>query len=134
MEVKNPIEQKIEFSPEQFVKNIYNRIIPESKESIFTNKEYSKLFFYTCLILIINIVLVTKRWTTEKENKVYIKYYNGLYHDFLKYLIIESALTISSVVENNKFNIINSLSRIAIVLIGLLIFHSIKNKIGINNY
>ena len=131
MEVKNHIEQKIEFSPEQFVKNIYNRIIPESKESIFTDKEYSKLFFYTCLIIIINIVLVTKRWTTEKENKVYIKYYNGLYHDFLKYLIIESALTISSAVENNKFNISNSLSRIAIVLIGLLIFHSIKNKIGI---
>ena len=140
MEVKNSQPQKIEFSPEQFAKNIYNTIIPEKKENILTThvplniKENSKIhfnIFLICFIIIANVVLVTRRWTSEKNNKEYIKYYNELYHDFLKYLIIESALVVSEAIETNKFNFTSSVSRIAIVLIALLIFHSIKDKIGI---
>jgi len=64
------------------------------------------------------------------KNKFYIKYYNALYHDFLKYLIIESALALSGAIENNKLNITNSLLRVSIVLIALLIFHSFKGIIS----
>ena len=140
MEVKNHIIQKPEFSPEQFLKNIYSTIIVEKKENILIDnislniKENSKLyfnFFLICFIIIANIILVTKRWTSDKKNEYYIKYYNALYHDFLKYLIIELALTINSAIEKNKLNITGSLARISIVLIALLIFHSIKDKIGI---
>jgi len=140
MEVKNPMIQKTEFSPEQFVKNIYNTIIVKKKENILIDnislniKENSKLyfnFFLICFIILANIVLVTKRWTSEKKNKCYIKYYNALYHDFLKYLFVEFAIAINNAIENNKFNITSSLSRIAIVLTALLFFHSFKGIIGI---
>jgi len=110
-------------------------------ESIFTskidlnikeNQETIISLTFIVIILIANFFLVAKRWGSEKNNKKYINFYNKLYHDFLKYLCIEIALVIAETIEKKSFRFISSLARISVVLLSLLFFHSIKDKIGIN--
>lgn len=112
-----------------------------SLESIFTSKIAINIkenqetiigLTFIVIIFIANVSLVAKRWGPEKNNKEYIHFYDELYHDFLKYLCIETALIVAETIEKKSFRFISSLARISIVLLALLFFHSIKNKIGIN--
>jgi hypothetical protein len=145
MDVKKNLSEKIIFSPEKLVenlsKNIYT-ILPENR-SILTNPIMlnidadSKLYFNIYLILFIvisNIILLSKRWIFDKKNEDYIQFYNDLYYDLFKYLIIESALILTETIENNKINVTSSLARVSVVLIALIIFHYIKCKIGLEQY
>jgi hypothetical protein len=100
--------------------------------NIKENQETLISLTFIVIILIANVSLVAKRWGPEKNNKEYIHFYDELYHDFLKYLCIEIALVVAETIEKKSFRFISSLARISIVLLSLLFFHSIKDKIGIN--
>ena len=126
--------------PDKPLNNIFDNFLIEKNKiltsSILLNiEENSKIHFNLFLIIFIiiaNIILITLRYTTQKDNKDYINYYNNLYYDLIKYLLVESAIIVSDAIETNKFNLTSSLARVSIVLIALLIFHSVKDKIGIN--
>jgi hypothetical protein len=138
MEVNTTLEPKIDFSLEHFFKKTYSDYIVE-KKNIFNSyislniTEHSKFYINMLLfsfIFIVNLVLIIKR-NTNKDDKKFIAFYNELYYDLLKYLIIELALFISETIEHSQFHISKSLARISIVLISLLIFHSVKGMFGL---
>ena len=138
MEVNISSEPKIDFSSENFFKKSYSEFIVEKKNILnsyisLNITEHSKFYinmFLFSFIFIANLVLIIKR-NTNKDDKKFIAFYNDLYYDLLKYLIIESALFISESIEHNQFNISKSLARISIVLISLLIFHNVKGMFGL---
>ena len=91
--------------------------------------ESHKLTINIVLILFIlgvNTYFVIERFVIKKHDPEFIQFYKDLYHDFLKYLFIESAVIISEVLETNTFNITASLGRIAFVHTALVIFHKTK--------
>ena len=109
--------------------------------SVFTQKillnieENQTFYIKSSLILFIvisNIVLITLRNTSKKNDKEYRDFFNELYHDFLKYLFIEIALIVSEIMETRKINLLSSLTRVSIILSALLIFHLTKDKVGIH--
>jgi len=85
------------------------------------------------LIFIVSIIslLTTLKYTIYKDNKQYVEFFISVYHDFIKYLLIESFIIFNEVVNSGKFNLQASLGRIALIQLSLLIFHSIKRKIGL---
>lgn len=78
------------------------------------------------IILFINGYYVYQRFVTKKHDHEFIEFYKDLYHDFLKYIFIESAIILSELVESNTINITRSLGRIAFVHIALVLFHNSK--------
>lgn len=79
--------------------------------------------------LIINAFLQYRIKTSKKGDKEYINYVNYIRYDLLKYLLIESAIIITEVIETGKFNIVTSIARICFIHIALIVFHSYKSKI-----
>ena len=151
MDTTTLFEPQIDFSTEQFFKKKYSDIITQGKKNysdIITQgkknilnsyialniEEHAKFYinmFLFAFIFIANLVLIIKR-NTNKDDKEFIEFFNDLYHDLLKYLIIETALVVSEAIEANEFNISKSLARVSIVLIALIIFHNIKGKFGLH--
>jgi hypothetical protein len=132
--------KKIEIVPENIFKDVYEYIFTKEKHFLshtfsFNFNEETRLninIYLLYFIIIANVVLVTRRWTSEKGNKTFIKYYNELYHDFLKYLLIEIAIIGCDAIEENRINISYSVARVSIILSALLVFHNIKDSIGIH--
>ena len=128
----------VKLSPEHFFKKSYSELIVEKKNILnsyisLNITEHSKFYiniFLFSFIFIANIVLIHKR-NTNKDDKKFITFFNDLYYDLLKYLIIETALTTMEAIEHNQFNISKSLARISIVLISLIIFHNVKGMFGL---
>jgi hypothetical protein len=124
-----------DYSPDKILNNVFIEKKNMLTSSILLNiEEHSKLYFNIFLIsfiVIAHIVLLTKRYTIDEKDKKYIKFYNDLYYDLLKYSIIEIALVAGETIQNNKINITTSLARVSIVLISLIIFHSIKGNFGL---
>jgi len=133
---KKPMEIKLsDYSPEKVLKEVFIEKKDLLSNHILLNiQEHEKLYFNIFLISFIvlaNIILIAKRYTINEKDKKYIKFYNELYHDLVKYSIIEFALVVGETVENNKINVTSSLARVSIVLISLIIFHSIKENFGL---
>lgn len=75
--------------------------------------------------------LVTLRISYYKNDENYKKYFKGVYHDFLKYLLIESFLIIIEAINTGNFILVNSLARLAVVQAALLVFSAIKHPLGL---
>jgi hypothetical protein len=89
-----------------------------------------KILIATILILITvisNMFLEYRVKISNKEDKEYINYVKEVRYDLLKYLLIESSIIITEVIETGKFNIISSLARISFVQLALIIFHTYKH-------
>ena len=99
-------------------------------ENIYVNLEKShKLNINVSLIILIlcvNSYFVIQRFVIKKEDPKFIQLYKDIYHDFLKYLFIETAVILSEFVNTGTINITHSLARIAFIHIALVIFHNVK--------
>ena len=78
------------------------------------------------LILCINAYFVIQRFVIKRDDPKFIQLYKDIYHDFLKYLFIETAVILTEFVNTNTINIANSIGRIAFIHIALVVFHNVK--------
>jgi hypothetical protein len=79
--------------------------------------------------LIANSFLQYRIKTSKKGDPEYIAYVKEVRYDLLKYLLIESAIIITEIIETGKFNIVTSIARICFIHISLIVFHSFKKNI-----
>jgi len=85
--------------------------------------------FVLFLFIILTIsTLVTLRYTSMKNNHNYIKYFDGVYSDFIKYILIELFIILIESMNTGHFVLSESLGRLAAVQAALLIFSAIKLK------
>ena len=83
-------------------------------------------------ILTIIFFLTTLKNTTYKKSVAYQKYYISVYHDFIKFVLIEFFLIALESFNTGKIIITNSLGRLAVIQVALLIFSAIKHPLGID--
>jgi len=86
------------------------------------------------IIFIVGTValLVTLKFTLYKNDEKYKEYFKGVYHDFVKYLLIEGFLIIIETINTGKFVLVHSLGRLAVVQAALLVFSGIKTPLGLD--
>jgi len=92
------------------------------------------LINFGLIIFIVGTIslLVTLRMSIYKEDEKYKKYFKGVYHDFVKYLLIEGFLITLEVINKGSFLLVNSLARLAVIQAALLIFSGIKGPLGLD--
>ena len=76
--------------------------------------------------------LITLKFTVFKKSKEYKKYFNNVYYDLVKYLLIEFFLISIEAINTGNVVVTDSLGRIAAVHCALLVFSAIKGPLGIN--
>lgn len=77
-------------------------------------------------------LLTTLKNTTYKDSVAYQKYYVSVYHDFVKYVLIEFFLIALESFNTGTIIITNSLGRMAVIQAALLVFSAIKHPLGID--
>ena len=83
-------------------------------------------------IIVTILILTYLKNYIYKDSESYKKYYVGVYHDFVKYILIEFFYIFIETVHTGTISITNSLGRLAGVQVALLIFSAIKYPLGID--
>ena len=86
----------------------------------------------TIFILVTFTILLILRYTKFKDDKKYKEYFIQVYQDFVKFLLIELVFTTIETINTGKFQISQSLKRLAVVQSALIIYNLIKPKIGLS--
>jgi len=79
------------------------------------------------------ITLAVLKFTVYKHSEEYQKYYSSVYHDFVKYMLIEFFLVSIEAINTGNVIVTDSLGRIAVIQAALLVFSGIKGPLGISS-
>ena len=93
------------------------------------DKEY--LYMIVILTVIFSILIIGfYRFTYKIGSKKFIKLYQNIVLDTIKFIFIEGFIILFESIEQEKINLFNSLARIASVHLGILLFYLIKEPIS----
>ena len=105
----------------------------ENYIKFYVGTDFKNLINIGLAIFIIStiFILTSLKNTKYKDSESFKKYYISVYHDFVKYLLIEFFLIALESFNAGTLIITDSIGRIAVIQAALLIFSAIKHPLGI---
>lgn len=92
--------------------------------------EKENIYMVIILTVILSILIIGfYRYTYKIGSKNYIKLYQSIVLDTIKYIFIEGFIILFESIEQEKINIFNSIARISSVHLGILLYYTIKESI-----